>query len=333
MTARTNKRAVALTQHNRGFKGTGDMTDRLKMGLMLTAAAACALMSVRAHADTTEPPDGVWSPTKEGAYVAVLPMYMKAFQTSFGTNSSEQSQIRRGYGGDIAFGYRKYFYALEIAGTYQYDKGPSELGIVAQGLFFPFKEHAPGLFGSIGFGLSEIRGYGNLNGYATPGVAFAGANSFSITGWNAGIGDLIPLHIGNFKFAIRAEARYRYAERRLQLNQSNVDFDAPRFFNQASVRVGLQIPLGWSFNSTTLPESPTKVVPVDEKTPNQGSAAGQPPPAPAGDQAAPQGPAGDATGAPPPPPPTTDSSGLDSILNGGGPSPAPTRPSTDGGKK
>ena len=199
------------------------------------ALCTSSLLSTNAYSD--EPP-----PLERGGYVA--PMASVSFPT-------DNSVLKTGYGGILGLGYRKDFYAVEIAPTGGEFNKAHYYGVAANGLLFPFTS-LPGLYGTIGLSVTQ------LHRYLLPG---GGTKDFDTVNADAGAGYILPLHFGSYEFGLRAEARYRLGRRERYYNDADTDYNAPRHFSGAIVNVGLQLPLHVKHEAEAPPE-PVVVVPV-----------------------------------------------------------------------
>jgi outer membrane protein OmpA-like peptidoglycan-associated protein len=188
-------------------------------------------------------------PFKDGSYIA--PLASAVFPVS-------KNALSSGFGGQLMFGVRHDYYAIEAGALYDALGGsgsPNYLGGVINGLLFPFAS-LPNFYGIVGGGGMEVRKY--------PGVS----NSFSMTAVSGGAGYLFPLKVGNYEFAIRAETLFRHGWRDKRLG-SKGDLDAPRQFDDVLFNLGFQLPLGLSPPPPPPPE-PVKVVPVVEPVDSDG---------------------------------------------------------------
>jgi outer membrane protein OmpA-like peptidoglycan-associated protein len=199
-------------------------------GLGLIAATA----AIAAHAQ-----DDSSSPLYDGAYIAPL---------ASGVFPGE-SELKNTVGAQLDIGYRRDWYALEMNGAYYsvpFKSGGSvdQYGGGINGLMFPFSSSSSplvrNLYGLLGLGLLQNDQYQSPDGRnnaLTP-------HNFLVTTYSAGIGDMWPLSIGRYDFAIRAEAVYRYGHRADTVDRRAGDIAAPNDFNDVLVNVGLQLPLG-----------------------------------------------------------------------------------------
>ncbi|WP_428311867.1 OmpA family protein [Hydrocarboniphaga sp.] len=204
------------------------------LGLALASALFIGLLG---HASTAAADDAP-TPFYKGAYVS--PMASGVFPT-------DKTPLDNGYGGILAGGYRSNFYAMEIAPTYGEQKPGTFKGIAVNGLLFPF-QGLPNLYGTIG--LSGIQ----YTDYKADGDKL----HFNTVNVDGGVGYLLPLSVGRYDFAIRAEARYRVGRREKEYNDRDIDIDAPRRFEPVLVNVGLYLPIGL----TPPPASPPEVAAV-----------------------------------------------------------------------
>lgn len=180
-------------------------------------------------------------PLQEGPYVA--PMFSAVF-------AHDRSVLDNGKGGILGLGYRKDFYAVEIAPTYgEFDKAKF-YGAAINGLLFPFK--SSGLYATVGVSGTEF------HRYQLPG---GGRKDFSTVNGDGGLGYLFPVSFGNYEFGVRAEARYRIGHRDTDDNDADLDINAPHRFSQILVNVGLQLPTRLAQHPKAPPE-PVTVVPV-----------------------------------------------------------------------
>lgn len=200
-------------------------------------------------ADAPAPAEEPRIPFKNGSYIAPLASVVIPVSNN---------DLSTGYGGQLMFGVRHDYYAIEAGALYTAMGGngsPNYLGGVINGLLFPFAS-LPNFYGIVGGGGMEVRQY--------PGVS----NSFSQTSVSGGAGYLFPLKFGNYEFAIRAESLFRHNWRDKRLG-SKGDLDIPRQSDEVLINLGLQLPLGLSPPPPPPPE-PVKVVPVVEPVDSDG---------------------------------------------------------------
>ena len=159
-----------------------------------------------------------------GAYVAPLLSY----------DIVGDSNLDDGFGGQLAFGYRQDFYAIEAAAVYTMlsggDGDPTYLGGTINGLIFPLSS-LPDLYAIAGVGGLEMDDYPDL-----------GDTKFSTTVVQGGAGYMVPIKFSRYAFGVRAEALYRYGRRDKRVNRDMEDLNAPRSFDDVLINVGLQLP-------------------------------------------------------------------------------------------
>lgn len=264
-----------------------------------TAPAAAEQVSVPSASSG----GGVASPLLEGAYIAPMGSFVK----------SNKGETDSGYGGVLALGYRKQWYAIEVSaissslsGKQDDGEKTSHLGGGIYGLLFPFKS-LPKLYGIIGAGAVEVDKY--------PGQTRK--SNFSQTTASAGAGYLWGFSFGQYELALRTEAQYRYGRREQDVNPRR-DTDAPNDFGDVLINVGLHLPLSMKQVEAPAPVETVKVVPVGPPSDSDGDGIADPtdqcPDTPAGVQV-------DAVGcplAPPPPPCKTPGAGERVSLSGCG---------------
>lgn len=187
----------------------------------------------------------VGSPLRSGGYFAPMLSIGKAL---------DDPELDIGYGGAALLGYRKKSYALETGFGYHADHGISRVSWKVKTLLFPF-ESIPFLYGVAGAGASRYAKYPIAD---TP-MAIDGRDSFYTADLIAGLGYMVPLRVGNYEFAIRAEALYELGDRFLEReNDFKPDIAAPGTFKTAVLNIGLQLP----FAKALPPPPPPKPVEV-----------------------------------------------------------------------
>lgn len=217
---------------------------------MSAAVLSIAMMSAVNHAQAedvaeAQPAAEDNSPLHQGAYLAPLASYII---------SDKDSLLDNGYGGVLLVGYRQGIWAMELGGLYSsIATGGSRAtlrGGTINGLVFPFQD-LPGLYGTVGVGGMEVQDYPTHDG------------SFSLTTLAGGAGYLWPLSVGNYEFAIRTEALYRHGKRDSRIKASRIDIDAPRYFDDVVLNIGLQLPLKKKAPPPPPPEPVQVVAPAD----------------------------------------------------------------------
>lgn len=164
------------------------------------------------------------SALRQGGYTALM---------GTGVLVDDDSDLDDSYGGTLVLGYRKNWWAIEIAPSYV-DLDGVKLGTVAlNGLLFPFTG-MPNFYATAGVSGS------NWDDYQTP----TDEIDFSTVNGDAGLGYIFPLSIGRYDFGIRAEGRYRVYARERDFNDDDVDVDAPKRFRHTLLNIGLHLPLG-----------------------------------------------------------------------------------------
>lgn len=171
----------------------------------------------------------VGSPLRSGGYFAPMASIAKAL---------DDPELDIGYGGTALLGYRKKNYALETGVGYHDDQGIGRISWKVKALLFPF-ESVPFLYGVVGGGMSRYTEYPIVD---TP-MAINGRDAFYTADVTAGLGYMFPMRIGNYEFALRAEALYELGDRfLLRENDFTTDVSAPSTFKSAVLNVGLQLP-------------------------------------------------------------------------------------------
>lgn len=164
------------------------------------------------------------SPLLNGAYVSPM---------ATGIFVDDDSELDDSVGGTLALGYRRDWWAMEIAPSYV-DLDGVKLGTLAvNGLLFPLRS-LPNFYLTAGVSGSEF------DDYTTP----TDEIDFGTTNIDGGLGYILPLSWGSYDFGVRAEARYRSYRREEDFNDADTDFDAPRTFKHIIANVGLHFPLG-----------------------------------------------------------------------------------------
>lgn len=232
------------------------------------------------------PPDTSASPLIDGGYVAVLGSYQK---------SIDDPILKTAFGGSIFGGYRADIYAIETGFSYAKDSDIDRISFSLRGLLFPFKS-LPMAYAVVGTGVSSFINYP----VPLPPMPLTGYKRFFSADLSAGLGYMVPLHIGSYKFAIRAEALYRVADRFVERYTDFIrDIPAPGTFRDYTVQIGLQLPLRIKHDAPVTPPAEAEVVPVAAPVDTDGDGVFD------GMDQCPDTPAGsvvDETGCPPPPP-------------------------------
>ncbi len=215
---------------------------------LMMAGSAWADDAATADAAATDATATEKTPFTNGVYVAPMGFYV-------GSDDSEQ---KNGGEGDLLVGYRKGFYGFEVGAIYGgYPGGGRRRGVVVNGLLYPFKDALPGLYLIAGVGTLTYNGYPDLSRH------------FHTVTTAAGAGYLLPIQFGNYEFGVRAEVEYRYGKREKFLDDSDIDFDAPRYFNDVIAGIGLQLPLSAKMPPPPPPE-PAAVVDVAKDSDGDG---------------------------------------------------------------
>lgn len=216
-------------------------TTPMKTLSTLAAALLVAALPAIAIAQDDAPSS---SPFRNGPYVSVM---------GTGLFVDDDSDLDDSVGGTLAVGYRKDWWAMEIAPSY-FDLDGTKLGTIAvNGLLFPL-ESLPNLYLTAGLSGSEF------DDYQTP----TDEIDFSTINGDGGLGYLFPLKFGSYEFGIRAEARYRSYRRERDYNDADIDFDAPKHFKHGLLSIGLHLPLGRAAPPApaAAPAEPVQVVPA-----------------------------------------------------------------------
>lgn len=244
------------------------------------AAAVPAPSGQQAPLDTSA------SPLIDGGYVAILGSYQK---------SIDDPILKTGFGGSVFGGYRAGIYAIETGFSYAKDSDIDRISFSLRGLLFPLKS-LPMAYAVVGAGASSFINYP----VPLPPMPITGYKRFISADLSAGLGYMVPLHIGSYKFAIRAEALYRVGDRFVERYTDFIrDIPAPGTFRDYSVQIGLQLPLRIKHDAPVTPPAEAEVVPVAAPVDSDGDGVVD------GVDQCPDSPAGsvvDATGCAPPPP-------------------------------
>ncbi|MGQ0619200.1 MAG: OmpA family protein [Panacagrimonas sp.] len=201
------------------------------MKSMSCKAALVALLTICAGLPAAvsaqeEPVAEAGSPSalQQGPYVSLM---------GTGVLVDDDSDLDDSYGGTLALGYRKNWWAMEIAPSYV-DLDGVKLGTLAlNALVFPFSG-LPNFYLTAGLSGSD------WDDYETP----LDEIDFSTVNGDGGLGYFFPLSVGRYDFAIRSEARYRVSSREEDYNDADEDFDAPKRFKHGLINIGLHLPLG-----------------------------------------------------------------------------------------
>lgn len=165
------------------------------------------------------------SPFKDGFYV--VPMVSS-------TQPDDARRLDDGLGFDLGFGYRfSKIFALELDGTFtELDRDNGEqtemTGFALRGLAY-FSPRLPNAFFSFGIGELSTEAQGMSGG------TYEGLHI------EAGLGYVLPLHIGRYDFGVRADARFRHNNG--QENDGSTEYDKSGLADSI-LRLGLHLPLG-----------------------------------------------------------------------------------------
>ncbi|WP_428381776.1 OmpA family protein [Nevskia ramosa] len=220
-------------------------------------------------------------PFTTGVYVS--PLATGVFQTK------KNALPETGYGGTLAIGYRKHWYAIELAPTYVKHDGIDVLGGGVNALLFPLKS-LPNTYLQFGIAALQFKSVPTSDG----------VKEYNTLNLQGGVGQLWPLKIGNYDFAIRTEVLYRYGNREREYTDQDTDLNVPRRYKSIVANLGFYLPL---FASRPVappppPEEPAVVpvaAPVDTDGDGVVDGVDQCPDSPPGSVV-------DETGCPPPPP-------------------------------
>jgi outer membrane protein OmpA-like peptidoglycan-associated protein len=191
----------------------------------------------------------------DGPYAVLLGRYFK----------SDVGPLDNGFGVTIAGGERRGLVALEVSASYTSAHSSNLIGGSLNGLLFPF-ERLPGLFGLVGAGMTNVRGYPDL-----------GDTTFNVTTVDGGLGYIFPLHYHNYQFGLRAQVLYEIGKREERSQDQNPpqdDLPVHTTLHDVVANIGLQFPFGSMPPPVAAPEPPVAVVPLTE------SPAPPPPPPP-----------------------------------------------------
>ena len=205
----------------------------------------------------------VVSPLDQGMYFAPMGVF---HQLHSEWNSDDS------VGGSLAVGHRFGGWAIELGGSYaEYDaesvgsaaapmsiQDPEVATVGGNVLIFPLNgfdsKWLRGIYAILGGGFTDIDSLTYVGNGGTP-VSTDDGNSHYLQG---GLGYLLPLSIGSYDFAIRAEAMARRTE--------EVDEPVPagqvvhNDFNDGIYSLGLQLPMGLRPEPPPPPPAPVKVV-------------------------------------------------------------------------
>ncbi|WP_157622811.1 OmpA family protein [Solimonas soli] len=194
----------------------------------------------------------ILSPLLDGGYVSVMGTYLKSLQDPVLSNN---------FGGSLLLGYRdeEHNYALETGLTYTTSSGVQRQSFKIKALLFPF-DSLPYLYGVIGGGMTRFVDY--PHSHIAPILEATPNDDFFTVDVMAGLGYMLPLHVGRYDFAIRAEALYQLGDRFLERESDfKEDIDAPSTFKDVMVNIGLQLPLKLNAPAPAPAAAPAAVVP------------------------------------------------------------------------
>jgi outer membrane protein OmpA-like peptidoglycan-associated protein len=215
-----------------GRTGEPIMSKQQSMYAVVSVAVVSALVALPLQSLAQED-----SPIKDGAYIA--PMYSSVLQV-------DEERLDDGTGGVLAIGFRRGFYAVEIAGSMADFRSAKATGGGINGLLFPLSS-LPGAYVTAGFSALNYQEFESA----------AGDVDFNVNNLNAGLGYIFPITWGRYQYGLRAEARYSGGRRERDYNDLDIDIDAPRNYEQVILSIGLQLP-----TRLKQPEAPPVAEPV-----------------------------------------------------------------------
>ncbi|MGQ0700893.1 MAG: OmpA family protein [Panacagrimonas sp.] len=192
--------------------------------LLMICAALPATLSAQEEAasETTATPAA--SALNQGPYLSLM---------GTGLLVDDDSDLDDSFGGTLALGYRKDWWAMEIAPSSVDLDGVKLSTLALNALVFPLSS-LPNFYLTAGLSGSDY------DDYETP----TDEIDFNTVNGDGGLGYFFPLSVGRYDFAIRSEARYRVSSREEDYNDADEDFDAPKRFKHTVINIGLHFPLG-----------------------------------------------------------------------------------------
>jgi len=191
---------------------------------MTRPARICAIAALTlAFGLTSTHASDAASPLRNGPYLA--PMASGFFPDT-------EDGLDDGFGGTLALGFRRDFFAFEIAGL-KGDLDTADIeGFGVSALLFPLSSF-PNAYLTVGITGLNYQDYPTSTGDQI---------DFNVNNVDGGVGFIWPLSWGRYDYGIRTEVKYRAGRRERDFNDLDIDLDAPKSPNHVVVNVGLQLP-------------------------------------------------------------------------------------------
>lgn len=191
------------------------MTSRFPFRATAALLLACGMAAAQA--------DDSSSPLRNGAYIAPM---------ASGYFTDDEDGLDDGFGGTLALGYRRDYFAVEVSGTAA-DLSTADIeGFGVSALLFPLSSF-PHAYLTVGITGLNYQDYQTSSGDLI---------DFNVNHLDGGLGFLWPLSWGRYDYGIRTEVRYRVGRRERDFNDLDIDLDAPKSPNHVMVNLGLQLP-------------------------------------------------------------------------------------------
>lgn len=157
-----------------------------------------------------------------------------------GTNriANDESNLESTVGVGVGFGYFIDKWSIETIVHAEVARDSDDVkqdakinGVAMHVLKFPF-EGLPGLFGMIGFGISEYSDFPTASD----------DDDYLVTNFKLGGGYIHKLEFQDYEFGVRFDALYVYGTREERLNAQRNDINSPHFYRDMNYSLGLVFP-------------------------------------------------------------------------------------------
>ncbi|MBU1834376.1 MAG: porin family protein [Gammaproteobacteria bacterium] len=152
--------------------------------------------------------------------------------------ANDDSALERTQGFGVGFGYFLNKWSIETVFHGEVAQDGNENGedakingISMHVLKFPF-DGVPGLFGKLGFGISEYSDF----------TTSSDDDDYLVTNFKLGGGYIHKMVIKDFEFGIRLDATYVYGTREERLNAQRNDINSPHTYRDMNYSLGVVIP-------------------------------------------------------------------------------------------